>query len=69
MFLSDFHLMTVIVLRNIYQKFQLRIVFYRSYKHFSNKNHWEKLLHNFSKVTLINKVGGFQILVMYNLQH
>ena len=34
--LSDFHLMTLTVIKKSFKKFQPRIINYRSYKHFSN---------------------------------
>ena len=54
--LSDFHLMTLTVVRKEYQKFQSRIISYRSYRHFPNENFRENLLHNLSKVNLVNDV-------------
>ena len=35
--LSDFHLMTVIVMRKIFKKLKPRSINYRPYKHFSNE--------------------------------
>ena len=43
--LSDFHLMTVTVMRNIFKKLKPRTINYRSYKHFSNEAYRESLLH------------------------
>ena len=52
--------MTLTVMRKKYKKFQSRIISYRSYRHFSNKSFRENLLHNLSKVNLVNDVDGFQ---------
>ena len=58
--LSDFHLMTLTVMRKEYRKFQSRIISYRSYRHFLNEKFRENLLYNLSKVNLVNNVDGFQ---------
>ena len=55
--LSDFHLMTLTVMRKSYKEFQSRIVSYRSYKNFSNKNFGENLLHSLLKA---NELDCFQ---------
>ena len=57
---SDFHLMTLTVVRKGYKKLQSRIVCCRSYEHFSSKNFRENLLRNLSKVNLVSNVGGFK---------
>ena len=41
--LSDFHLMTVTVMRKIFKKLKPRTINYRSYKHFSNEAYRESL--------------------------
>ena len=58
--LSDFHLITLTVMRKEYRKFQPRRISYRSYKHFSNEKRRKKLLDNLSKVNLVNDIDGFQ---------
>ena len=58
--LSDFHLMTLTVMRKEYPKVQSRIISYRSYRHFSNEKFRKNLLHNLSKVNLVKDVDGFQ---------
>ena len=35
--LSDFHLMTLTVMRKKFKKFQPKVIHYRPYKHFSNE--------------------------------
>ena len=52
--------MTLTVMRKEYRKFQSRIIIYKSYRPFSNQNFRENLLHNLSKVNLVNDVDGFQ---------
>ena len=41
--LSDFHLMTVKVMRKFFKKLKPRTINYRSYKHFSNEAYRESL--------------------------
>ena len=47
--LSDFHLMTVTVMRNIFKKLKPRTINYRSYKYFSNEAYRESLYMNSQK--------------------
>ena len=47
--LSDFHLMTVTVMRKIFKKLKPRTINYRSYKHFSNEAYRESLYMNSQK--------------------
>ena len=47
--LSDFHLMTLIVMRKSFKKFQSKIINYRWYKNFSNEKYKETLINNLSK--------------------
>ena len=47
--LSDFHLMTLIVMRNGFEKYQSKTVNYRSYKIFSNEKYKETLTNNLCK--------------------
>ena len=58
--LSDFHLMTLTVLRKIFKKFQPKLIKYRSYKTFSNEAYRETLINNLSKENFINNDGDFQ---------
>ena len=58
--LSDFHLMTLTVLRKSFKKFQPKLIKYRSYKTFSNKAYRETLINNLSKEHFINNDDGFQ---------
>ena len=52
--------MSLAAIRKKYQKFQSRIITYRSYRHFLNEKFRENLLHNLSKVNLVNDVDGSQ---------
>ena len=47
--LSDFHLMTVTVMKKSFRKFHPRLINYRSYKNFSNEAFRECLLEKLSK--------------------
>ena len=58
--LSDFHLMTVTVMRKISKKLKARTINYRSYKHFSNEAYRESLLHELSKEVFVNNDAGLQ---------
>ena len=58
--LSDFHLMTVTVMRNIFKKLKPRTINYRPYKHFSNEAYRESLLHELSKEVFVNNNDGLQ---------
>ena len=51
--LSDFHLMTLIVMRKSFKKFQSKIINYRWYKNFSNEKYKETLINNLSKAKKI----------------
>ena len=52
--LSDFHLMTVTVMRKIFKKSKPRTINYRSYKQFANEAYRESLLHELSKEVFVN---------------
>ena len=54
--LSDFHLMTLTVMRKSFKKYQLKIINYRSYKNFSNEKYKETLIDNLSKENVINNM-------------
>ena len=58
--LSDFHLMTVTVMRKILKKLKQRAINYRSYTHFSNEASGEYLLHELLKEVLVNNDDGLQ---------
>ena len=58
--LSDFHLMTLTVMRKSFKKYQPKIMNYRSYKNFSNEKYRETLINNLSKENFINNDDGFQ---------
>ena len=58
--LSDFHLVTVTVMRKICKKLKPRILNYRSYKHFSNEAYRESLLHELSKELFVNTDDSLQ---------
>ena len=44
--LSDFHRMTITVMKTTFKKFQPKIIHYRDYKNFQNDRHKDKLLPN-----------------------
>ena len=58
--LSDFHMMTLTVMRKSFKKFQPKIINYRSYKHFQNEAFRETLLKNLSQENFVNNDNGFQ---------
>ena len=65
--LSDFHMMTLTVMKKRFKKFQPKIFNYRSYKHFRNEAFRETLLKNLSKEYFINNENGFQIFCSISL--
>ena len=56
--LSDFHLMTLTVMRKGFKKYQPKIINYRSYKNFSNEKHRETLINNLSEENFIDNDDG-----------
>ena len=56
--LSDFHLMTLTVMRKSFKKPKARVINYRSYKHFSNE--FSYLLGKLSQQTFVNNDYGFE---------
>ena len=56
--LSDFHLMTLTVMRKSFKKHQHKIINYRSYKNFSNEKYRETI-NNLYKESFINNDDGF----------
>ena len=57
--LSDFHLMTLTVMRNSFKKLQPRIIKYRSYKNLSNKKFKGCLLNELRKEDFVNNDKRF----------
>ena len=66
--LSDFHLMTLTVMKKSFRKFHPRLINYRSYKNFSNEAFKECLLEKLSKEIFENNDGGLQRFSDINLQ-
>ena len=58
--LSNFHLVTLTVMRKIFKKLKARVITYRSYKHFSNEVFRESLLGKLSQQTFVNNDYGFE---------
>ena len=58
--LSDFHLMTLTVMRKSFKKLKPRVINYRSYKHFSNDVFRESLLGKLSQQTFVSNDYGFE---------
>ena len=66
--LSDFHLMTLTVMKNSSRKFHPRLFNYRSYKNFSNEVFKEILLEKLSKKAFLKNNEGLQRFCDINLQ-
>ena len=66
--LSDFHLMTLTVMKKSFRKFHHRLISYRSYKNFSNEAFRECLLEKHSKEVFENNDEGLQRFCDINLQ-
>ena len=58
--LSDFHLMTMTVMRKSFKKYQPSIISYRSYKNFSNAAFRETLIKTLSNENLVNNDNGLE---------
>ena len=58
--LSDFHLMTLTVVRKRFKKTKPKTINYRSYKNFSNEEYRDTLIENLPEENLINNDDGFQ---------
>ena len=58
--LSDLHMMTLTVMRKGFKKFQLRIINYRFYMHFSNEAYRESLINKLSQENFVNNDDGFK---------
>ena len=56
--LSDFHLMTLTVMKNVFKKLKPRIINYRSYKHFSNEAFRKSLLNKLSNKVFVTNYDG-----------
>ena len=56
--LSDFHLMTMTVMRKSFKKYQPSIISYRSYKNFSDAAFRETLIEQLSNDNLVNNDNG-----------
>ena len=57
--LSDFHMITLTVMRKGFKKFQPRIINCRSYKHFSNEAYRESLVNKLFQENFVNNDDGF----------
>ena len=57
--LSDFHRMTMTVMKMHFQKLQPRVINYRDYKHFLNENFRKNLLFGLSKLNIRSNCDGF----------
>ena len=57
--LSDFHLMTLTIMRKTFKKQRPRIINYRSFKHFSNEEFRKFLIDNLSNQIYVNNDDGF----------
>ena len=58
--LSDFHLMTVTVMRKTFKKVRPRIIIYRSFKHFSNEAFRISLEKKLSREVYVNNNDGLE---------
>ena len=58
--LSDFHLMTVTVMRKTFKKMRPRVINYRSYRDFSNETFRVSLINNLSNEVFVNNDDGLQ---------
>ena len=58
--LSDFHLMTLTVLRKSFKKIKPRIINYRSYNNFSNEYYRKCLFNELKRETFVNNDQGFK---------
>ena len=61
--LSDFHKMTVTVMKTFFEKLQPRVVKYRNYKHFENDKFRTDLLSEFGKANTEEKENGLNNLL------
>ena len=66
--LSDFHLMTLTVMKKSFRKFHARLINHRSYKNFSNEAFRKCLLEKLSREVFENNDEGLQSFCDINLQ-
>lgn len=66
--LSDFHKMTVMVLKTLFKKTPPKIIYYRDYRHFSNNIFRQDLTSQIPKIS-ISDYDGFHDLVMSTLNN
>ena len=59
--LSDFHLMTLTVMRKNFKKIKPRIINYRSYNNFSNEYYRKCLFNELNRVIMIEDLKSFVI--------
>ena len=64
--LSDFHLMTVTVLRKTFKKVRPRIINYRSFKHFSNEAFRVSFKKNLSNEVYFNNDNELVMIMITN---
>ena len=57
--LSDFHLLTLTIMRKTFKKQRPRIINYRPFKHFSNEEFRKPLIDNLSNQIYVNNNDGF----------
>ena len=62
---SDFHLMTLTVMRKSFKKLKDRVINYKSYKHFLNEVFRENLLGKLSQQTFVN--NDYAFVKFYNI--
>ena len=58
--LSDFHLMTLTIMRKTFKKMRPRVINYRSHKNFFNEKFRDSLMNNFSNEVFVNNDDGLQ---------
>ena len=58
--LSDYHLMSLTIMRKKFKKIKPRITNYRSYNNFSNEYHRKFLFNELKKETFVNNDRGFK---------
>ena len=64
--LSDFHLITVTVMRKTFKKICPIVINYRSYRDFSNETFKVSLVKNLSNELLVNYYDGLEIFFQNN---
>ena len=66
--LSDFHLMKLTAMSKSFKKLKVRVINYRSFKHFSNEVFRESLLEKWSQKTFVNNDYGFEMFCNISLK-